>query len=55
MKFTPVAIALLFASFASAGTPALKGDLAGIDFLVGHWQGDDGNVAETGGTAKARR
>lgn len=40
------------AARASAQTPALKPELAGIGFLVGTWESGTGNVAETGGTSR---
>jgi hypothetical protein len=49
--------ALLVASTAAAQTPTLKGgllkgDMQGLDFLVGHWSTPtQGKVAETGGSS----
>ncbi len=37
---------------AMAESPHLAPALAPIGFLVGHWVGDDGKVAETGGTSR---
>jgi hypothetical protein len=44
-------LALMFATPAFAQT-ALKPPLQPLSFLVGEWKGDDGKVAETGGTSK---
>jgi hypothetical protein len=46
------AIILAVASPAAAASPSLAPALAPIGFLVGHWTGDDGKVAETGGTSR---
>jgi hypothetical protein len=42
---------LCAASPAAAGSPALQPELAGLSFLVGHWSGGKGTVADTGGSA----
>jgi len=53
MKTFAVALSsLLLATTAFAKTANLKPELAGIEFLVGHWTSlDQGKVAETGGTS----
>lgn len=51
MKLAAVIIAVCLASPALSQT-ALKPDLAGVGFLVGHWTSDDGKVADTGQTSK---
>jgi hypothetical protein len=45
------ALALSTSAGAFAQTAPLKGDLAGIAFLVGSWDNGKGRVAETGGTS----
>ena len=52
MKLPCIAIVLCAASSASARTPPLNAELAGIGFLVGRWDTGAGNVADTGGTSK---
>jgi hypothetical protein len=51
MKFFTLVAALCLASPAAAQT-SLKPALAPLGFLVGNWKGDDGKVADTGGTSK---
>src|SRR5215469_14729340 len=51
MKWLAVAASVFLASPASAQS-ALKPPLAPLEFLLGNWKGDDGKVAETGGTSK---
>jgi hypothetical protein len=51
MKWFIIAASLCLASFAFAQT-ALNPALAPLGFLVGNWKGDDGKVADTGGTSK---
>jgi len=52
MKWPSIAMALGVAFSASAGTPPLKADLAGIGFLVGRWESGSGRVADSGGTSR---
>jgi hypothetical protein len=51
MRLSAILCLLLSASPVSAQT-ALKPPLQPLAFLLGDWQGDDGKVAETGGTSK---
>ncbi|HXI87070.1 MAG TPA: hypothetical protein VNH64_06400 [Parvularculaceae bacterium] len=51
MKIIAAVVGLFIASPAMAET-ALKPPLADIGFLVGRWQSDDGQVADTGETSK---
>ena len=51
MKWFVIAASLCLALPAFAQT-ALNPALAPLGFLVGNWRGDDGKVAETGGTSK---
>ena len=39
-------------STAAMAQPALQPPLAGLAFLLGHWTGADGKVADTGGTSR---
>jgi hypothetical protein len=50
-RYLLAAAASLIASSAGAEAPGLKPDLAGLGFLVGHWSGGRGQVADTGGTS----
>jgi hypothetical protein len=52
MKSPWIAAALFVALSASAASPPLKADLAGIGFLVGRWESSNGKVADTGGTSR---
>jgi hypothetical protein len=61
MKWIAVASSLAFASLVLASPvlvspvwaqATLKPPLAPLSFLVGNWKGDDGKVADTGGTSK---
>lgn len=51
MKTVPLILAALLAAPACA-QDAAKAPLADIAFLIGHWNSDDGKVADTGGTSK---
>jgi hypothetical protein len=51
MKWIAVVSVLAFVSPAMAQA-TLKPPLAPLNFLVGNWEGDDGKVADTGGTSK---
>jgi hypothetical protein len=51
MKTLAIVISLLLATPVMAQTP-LNPALAPLGFLVGNWKGDDGKVADTGGTSK---
>jgi hypothetical protein len=52
MKLPCIAIVLCAASSVYAATRPLNAELAGIGFLVGRWDSDNGKVADTGGTSK---
>ena len=56
MKWIAVAALVAFVSpvlvSPSWAQAALKSPLAPLSFLVGNWKGDDGKVADTGGTSK---
>jgi hypothetical protein len=49
MKWMVATLLLAAPSFAGQ---ALKPELAGLSFLLGHWDGGAGTVADTGGTSK---
>jgi len=47
-----VALSIALALPAAAQSPPLAPALAPIGFLIGNWAGDDGKVADTGGTSR---